>query len=276
MKKILTELMFAGTNALVSPVLTFGLLIFFEKIFKITTDLTLLELSNSDSPLLRDLAQKAAGTYNHSIVLGSLAETTAIAIHANSLLAKVGAYYHDLGKGMSPKAFAENQGETLNIHDEISPEESVRIIREHVTLGMEIARKNHLPQEIIDFIPSHHGTTVINYFYDKAVRMYGESKVNINDYRHLGPKPSTRETAIVMLADTCESAFRSMNNPEPEKVENLVRKLIDARLADGQLDDSPLTYKDLEIIRKTFVSVLISQSYRRIRYPNQDKLERAD
>lgn len=276
MKKIFTELMFAGTNALVSPVLTFGLLIFFERIFRITTDLTLLELSNSDSPLLRDLAQKAPGTFNHSLALGSLVETTAIAIKANPLLAKVGAYYHDIGKTMSPKAFVENQAESLNIHDEITPEESVRIIREHVEMGVEIARKNNIPQEIIDFIPSHHGTTIINFFYNKAIRMYGESKVSVADFRYAGPKPRTKETAIVMLADTCESAFRSMDAPEPEKVENLVRKLIESRIADGQLDEAPITYKDLDIIRKTFISVLISQSYRRIKYPNQDKLERAD
>ncbi|MCE1188625.1 MAG: HDIG domain-containing protein, partial [Ignavibacteria bacterium] len=217
-QKMIVQLSFAATNALVSPVLTYGFLIFFERLFKITTDLALLELSNSNNPLLRELAKKAPGTFNHSMVIGTLAENAALAIGANALLARVGAYYHDIGKTLMPRAFVENQGEHGNIHDELTPEESIRALKEHVILGQELARKNNIPEEIIQFIPQHHGTTVMFFFYEKAKKMYGESKVLIADYRYPGPKPGTKEAAIVMLADTCESAVRSMDDPEPEKV----------------------------------------------------------
>ncbi len=270
------ELGVAATNAVISPVLTYGLLIFFERIFKITTDLTLLELSNFDRPLLRELAKKAPGTFNHSISMGNLAENAALAINANSLLARVGSYYHDIGKLFSPKYFVENQVDAANIHDELGPLESAKAIREHVQRGIDFARQGKLPQEIIDFIPMHHGKTVMTFFYEKAKKMYGEEKVNIADYRYPGPKPNTKETAIVMLADTCESAVKSIKDPEPEKVGNMISNLIDKRIDDGQLDESPLTFGDIMKIKTAFMEALIGQHHHRIQYPKQEAMERKD
>jgi len=275
-QKIIIEFSFAGTNALISPILTYGLLIFFERIFKITTDLTLLELSNFDRPLLKDLARKAPGSFNHSLTMGTLAEAAAEIVGANPLLARVGAYYHDIGKTISPNYFVENQLTTTNIHEEISPEESAKIISDHVLQGIEIAKEGQLPKEIIDFIPQHHGTTTIKYFYDKAIKLYGEEKVDAAKYRYPGPKPQTKETAIVMLADSCESAVRSIPEPDIEKVENLISNLINDRINDKQLDESPLTLGDIRKIKKVFGSILLGQHHRRIRYPKQEEMEKSE
>jgi len=275
-QKILLELSFAGTNALISPILTYGLLIFFERIFKITTDLTLLELSNFDKPLLKDLARKAPGSFNHSLTMGTLAEAAAEIVGANPLLARVGAYYHDIGKMISPNYFVENQITTDNIHEDISPEESAKIISNHVLQGIEIAKEDMLPQEIIDFIPQHHGTTVMKFFYDKAIKTYGADKVDVAKYRYPGPKPQSKETAIVMLADTCESAVRSIPEPDIEKVENLISNLINDRINDKQLDESPLTYGDVRKIKEVFGSILLGQHHRRIRYPKQEEMENSE
>ena len=272
-ENIFIETAFAGTNALISPVLTYGLLIFFERIFKITTDLTLLELSNFDRPLLKELARRAPGTFNHSMTMGTLAEAAAERINANPLLARVGAYYHDIGKTITPHNFVENQLNNQNVHENLTPEESVSLIIKHVNEGLALAEENHLPQEITVFIPMHHGTTTISYFYDKAKKLYGEEKVDINDYKYPGPKPNTKETAIIMLADGCESAVRSISEPDPVKVENLIDKIIQARVEDGQLDDSPITFSDLNKIKEAFIGILVGQHHRRIRYPKQDEME---
>lgn len=275
-QKIFIELSFAGTNALISPIFTYGLLIFFERIFNITTDLTLLELSNFDRPLLKDLARKAPGSFNHSLTMGTLAEAAAEIVGANPLLARVGAYYHDIGKTISPNYFVENQLTTSNIHEEISPEESAKIIQEHVTQGIQIAKDDKLPQEIIDFIPQHHGTTLIKYFYDKATKLHGDEKIDQAKFRYPGPKPQTKETAIVMLADTCESAVRSIPDPDIEKVENLISNLINDRISDKQLDESPLTFGDIRKIKEVFGSILLGQHHRRIRYPKQEEMEKSE
>ena len=273
-ESISIEMAFAGTNALISPVLTYGLLIFFERIFKITTDLTLLELSNFDRPLLKELARRAPGTFNHSMTMGTLAEAAAERIGANPLMARVGAYYHDIGKTITPHNFVENQLNNQNVHENLTPEESVSLIIKHVREGVVLGQENNLPQEIMDFIPMHHGTTTISYFYDKAKKLYGEEKVNINDYKYPGPKPNTKETAIIMLADGCESAVRSIDEPDPVKVENLIEKIVQSRVADGQLDDSPITFSDLNKIKEAFLGILIGQHHRRIRYPKQDEMEK--
>lgn len=273
-EKILIELSFAGTNALISPILTYGLLIFFEHIFKITTDLSLLELSNFERPLLRELAKKAPGSFNHSLVMGTMAESAAEAIGANALLSRVGAYYHDIGKIITPNFFVENQLDNNNIHENLKPEESVKVILEHVSKGIELAKENKLPQEIIDFIPMHHGTLVLTFFYEKAKKLYGEDKVNIDDYRYPGPKPQTKETAIVMLADCCESAVRSVENPDSAKVENLINNLINSRVEDGQLDEAPITFKDITQIKSVFVNILLGHHHKRIRYPKQEEMEK--
>ena len=273
---LFVESAFAGTNALISPVLTYGLLIFFERFFNITTDLTLLELSNFDRPLLKELASKTPGTFSHSMTIGTLVETASEKIGANPLLARVGAYYHDIGKTISPQTFVENQINDDNIHESISPEESVALILKHVDEGVNLAKEDGLPQEIIDFIPMHHGTMVLSFFYEKAKKLYGEEKVNVNNYRYKGPKPNTKETAILMLADGCESAVRSMKDFEKGKVENLIDSIIEARINDDQLNESPLTFSDIALIKESFKNVLIGQHHRRIRYPKQDQMENGE
>ncbi|HSD62181.1 MAG TPA: HDIG domain-containing protein [Ignavibacteriaceae bacterium] len=270
------EMAFASTNALISPVLTYGLLIFFERFFRITTDLTLLELSNFDRPLLKELARKAPGTFNHSMTMGTLAETAAEKIRANPLLARVGAYYHDVGKIITPQNFVENQLNNQNVHENLTPEESIELISRHVKEGIELAREYNIPQEIIDFIPMHHGTMVMSFFYEKAKKLYGEEKVNIDEYRYPGPKPNSKETAIIMLADGCESAVRSIENPEPVKVENVIDKIIRNRIDDGQLDNSPITFSDIDRIKEAFISILLGQHHRRIRYPKQEEMEQGE
>jgi putative nucleotidyltransferase with HDIG domain len=273
-ESMILEFTFAFSNALISPVLTYGLLIFFERIFNITTDLTLLELSNFDRPLLRELARKAPGSFNHSMTMGTIAEAAAEGIGANALLTRVGAYYHDIGKIISPQVFVENQLNNQNIHENLPPEESVQIIIRHVKEGIDLAKQNKLPQELIDFIPMHHGTATITYFYDKAKKLYGEDKVNINDYKYPGPKPDSKETAIVMLADGCESAVRSISEPDPQKVENMINNIFNSRLKEGQLDDAPITFKDITKMKESFLSILISQHHKRVKYPKQDEAEK--
>ncbi len=275
-ESLMIETAFASTNALISPVLTYGLLIFFEKFFRITTDLTLLELSNFDRPLLKELARKAPGTFNHSMTMGTLAETAAEKIGANPLLARVGAYYHDVGKIITPQNFVENQLNNQNVHENLTPEESVELISRHVKEGIELAREYTVPQEVVDFIPMHHGTMVISFFFEKAKKLYGEEKVNIDDYRYPGPKPNTKETAIIMLADGSESAVRSIEDPDPTKVENVIDKIIKGRIDDGQLNNSPITFSDINKIKEAFISILLGQHHRRIRYPKQEEMEKGE
>jgi putative nucleotidyltransferase with HDIG domain len=271
---MLVESAFAASNALVSPALTYGLLIFFERLFKITTDLTLLELSNFDRPLLKELARKARGTFNHSMTMGTIAEAAAEKIGANPLLARVGAYYHDVGKTITPQNFVENQLNNQNVHENLTPEESVSLIVRHVNEGIVLAKDHDLPQEIIDFIPMHHGNMIMTYFYERAKKIYGEEKVKADDYRYPGPKPNTKETAIVMLADGCESAVRSIDNPDPSKVENIIKNIFKGRISDGQLDDAPITFEDISKMREEFLNILLGQHHKRIKYPKQDETEK--
>ena len=271
---LLLEFAFAGSNALISPVLTYGLLIFFERIFNITTDLTLLELSNFDSPLLKELARKAPGSFNHSMTMGTLAETAAEQIGANPLLARVGAYYHDIGKIITPQNFVENQLNNKNLHENLTPEESANLIKRHVNEGIELAREHKIPDEIINFIPMHHGTTVISFFFDKAKKTYGLDNVNLQDYSYLGPKPNSKETAIVMLADSCESAVRSIDDPNAENMENVIDNIIKDRIETGQLNESPVTFSDISKIKEVFISILIGQHHKRIKYPKQEEMEK--
>ncbi|MCF8240414.1 MAG: HDIG domain-containing protein [Melioribacteraceae bacterium] len=264
---------FAASNALISPVLTYGMIIFFEKIFGITTDLTLLELTDFNTPVLKELARNAPGTFTHSMTIGSMVESAAETIGANSILARVGAYYHDIGKLNEPETFVENQLNNDNLHERITPDKSAKLIIDHVNRGIEIAKENNLPQEIIDFIPMHHGTMVVSYFYEKAKEQLGKDNVSIEDYKYPGPKPNSKETALVMLADACESTVRSMTNPEPQKVENVISNLFKQRIDDGQLDDSPVTMSNLRHIKDAFQKILIGQHHKRIRYPKQEQME---
>lgn len=270
---IATELGIATLNAILSPILTNGLLIFIERIFKITTDLTLWELTDYEKPLLKQLATKTPGTFNHTLIVSYISEAAAEKIQCNSLLSKVGALYHDIGKTINPEAYIENQHKDINIHNSLAPEKSVKLLINHIDKGIELAKDYNLPQEVIDFIPMHHGTTVISYFFEKAKKIYGKDEVNIDEYRYKGPKPNSKETAVVMLADSCESAVRSISEPNEEKIKNVINNIINYKLADNQLDESPLTLSDIKQIKETFFNILLKQNYKRIKYPKQDELE---
>ncbi len=252
-EEILIQCGFAASNALFSPVLTYGLIIFFEKIFRLTTDITLLELSDYNTPLLKELAKHAQGTFNHSLTMGNMVESAAAEIDANPLLVRVGALYHDIGKSQNPNAFVENQLDNYNIHDQLTPEESATTIIEHVPVGIKLAENENIPMEIIEFIATHHGTLTVSYFYDKSVAKLGKENVDIEKYRYPGPKPTTKETALLMMADACESAVRAMTEPTPEKIENVVNNIVSSRLKDGQLEEAPLTFADLTKIKRSFL-----------------------
>ncbi|MCX8011290.1 MAG: HDIG domain-containing protein [Ignavibacteria bacterium] len=261
-----SELLFALINSTISPVLTYGLLLFFERLFKITTDLTLLELINTKHPLMRELQLKAPGTYHHSVVMSSLAESAADAINANPILAKVGAMYHDIGKLVNSEYFVENQTESISSHTGLDPNDSAEIILKHVEDGIEIAKKYKLPKEVIDFIPMHHGTTTAQYFLTMAKKK--KKDVNENLFKYPGPKPQTKETGIVMLADAIESTTRSLNEPDREELEKAIDKVIKSRFDEGQLDESDLTIKDINRIKESFLNILVGIYHQRIVYPS--------
>jgi putative nucleotidyltransferase with HDIG domain len=271
-QRIWIKLMFGGVNAIMSPLIAYGLLIFYEKVFKITTDLTLLELSDFNHPLLKELSSKAPGTFHHSIIMGNLSEAAAESIGANQILARVGCYYHDIGKITKPQFFIENQLDQNNRHNDLNPSVSTKIIIAHVKDGIEMAKKYKLPDKIIEFIPMHHGTTLVSYFYDKAKNI---SKEEIFDYsyRYPGPKPQTKETGIVMLADAIEASTRTIEEPSPQKLENKIKEVIRSRFMEGELDECDLTLKDLTKIKESFLKVLVGIHHHRIKYPDKNQLE---
>nr|MBO2472081.1 metal-dependent phosphohydrolase [Bacillota bacterium] len=255
-------------NGVVSAVGTIGLLPYLETLFRITSSLRLLELSNPNHPLLRKLLMEAPGSYHHSILVGNLAEAAAEAIGADPLLVRVGAQYHDIGKTKRPYFFVENQFGGENPHDKISPTLSTLIIISHVKDGVELAKEYQLPPVIIDFIREHHGTDLVKYFYQKALENAQGEPVDERDFRYPGPKPQSKETALVMLADAVEAAVRSLARPTPGRIEGLVRRLIRERLESGQLDESDLTLRDLDKIADAFVRVLTGIFHQRIEYPD--------
>jgi len=267
------NIIFAFTNSLLSPILTYGLTIFFERIFNITTDLTYLELSDFTNPGLREIQTDAPGTFMHSLVLSSMVELAAEKINANPLLAKVGALYHDIGKTFIPQYFIENQTSTDNIHDNLDPYESAKILRAHVEQGIKKAETLNLPQSIIDFIPMHHGTMIMKFFYEKAKQLYPDKVINEEDFRYNGPKPNTKETAILMLADACESTTRSLKEKNEEIIRNVVENIFKLRIDDGQLDESPLTFSEIKIVKEVFISCLVGQNHKRIEYPHQKEIQ---
>jgi putative nucleotidyltransferase with HDIG domain len=237
-------------------------------LFNITTNLQLTELSRPTHPLLRQLLLKAPGTYHHSIIVSNLAERAAAAIGANAFLARVGAYYHDIGKTVRPYFFTENIADNSSPHDKLDALTSAQIIVSHVNDGVDLAQKYHLPLRLQDFIREHHGKTLIQYFYVQAQReANGEGTVNDADFRYTGPRPRSKETAILLLADTCEAAVRALKPATREDLEKLVRKLIDERIAEGELDESNLTFRDLQTIRDVFLQVLQGVHHPRIAYP---------
>lgn len=269
--EILKESPWGIVSGILSSILTIGTLPFLENAFSITSAIKLLELSNPNQPLLRRLMLDAPGTYHHSIIVGNLAEAGAEAVGADSLLSRVGANYHDIGKLKRPYFFIENQLTSDNPHDKLSPTLSALIITSHVKDGLEIAREYRLPACITNFIAQHHGTTLLSFFYNKALESADEKKTDEASYRYEGPKPQTREVAIVMLADCAEAAVRSMHKPTHGKIEGLIRQIIKDKLSDGQLDECDLTLKDLDKIASAFAKILTGIFHTRIEYP--DKLK---
>ncbi|MGB9696421.1 MAG: HD family phosphohydrolase [Ignavibacteria bacterium] len=269
-QKFLISLSYGAINSIMSPVIAYGLLIFYERVFRITTDLTLLELADFNQPLLKELSSKAPGTFHHSIMMGTLAEEAAAAIGANRILARVGCYYHDIGKIAKPDYFVENQVERINKHENLNPAMSAKVIISHVKDGIEIAKQYKLPQEIIDFIPMHHGTTLVSYFYSKARNVIDEDKEDLSEYlyRYPGPKPQTKETGIAMLADSVEASTKSIEDPTPKKLEDKIDEIIKKRFMEGELDECELTLKDLTKIKKSFLKILIGIYHQRIKYPS--------
>jgi len=254
-------------NGVLVAVLTIGSLPFFESFFGIVTSVRLLELSNPSHPLLRRLLVEAPGTYHHSIMIANLAEAGTEAVNGNALLARVGAFYHDVGKIKRPYFFVENQFGADNPHDKIGPNLSSLIITSHVKDGVELAREYGLPPEIIQFIREHHGNTLVSYFYELAKEE--DEDVPKEAFRYDGPIPQSKETAIVMLADYVEAATRSLSRPTPGRIEGLVRKIIKERLEQGQLDQSDLTLQDLDTVAEAFVTVLAGIFHSRIEYPEK-------
>lgn len=252
-------------NGIFSTVLTIGLLPFLENTFAVTTPIRLLELANPNHPLMRKFLMEAPGTYHHSIIVANLAEAAAEKVKGQTLLVRVGAYYHDIGKLTRPFFFIENQLANNNPHDKISPTLSTLIITSHVKDGLELAREYKLPEDIQDIIRQHHGTSLITYFYHRASEK--EESLVERDFRYPGPNPQTKEAAIVMLADSVEAAVRSLSKPTPARIEVMVKKLIKDKLNDGQLDECDLTLRDLDIIANAFVHVLGGIYHSRIEYP---------
>lgn len=263
--------LFGLINGVLSPLLTYGVMIIFEYVFNVTTYSTLLELSDLNKPLLRQLAIRAPGTYHHSIMVGNLSEAACEAIGANALLARVAAYYHDIGKMEKPDYFVENQKGGKNPHESLSPNMSCLILISHVKKGLEIAEQYNLPQEICDFIPQHHGTNLIQYFYQKALESKPDNQINEADYRYHGPKPQTKEAGVVMLSDAIEAGSRSLKDPSVSRIRNMVDSFVHERLVDSELDECPLTLRDLNLIKDSFVNNLIGMFHGRIEYPKKEK-----
>ncbi|MET0752285.1 MAG: HDIG domain-containing metalloprotein [Pyrinomonadaceae bacterium] len=254
-------------SGLVTSAVTAVFLPMCENLFGILTDVKLLELSNADLPVLGQLALRAPGTNQHSHAVGQLAEEACRAVGANGLLARIGALYHDIGKSAAPEHFVENQL-GRNPHDKLKPSQSAKIIISHVTYGIKLARDMRLPQRIIDFIPQHHGTRTLHFFLRKAqAEARDESEISENDFRYPGPKPQFKEAAIMMIADSCEAAARSLSEPTPENIRFIVTKIIDAILQDDQLDECDLTLRELTLIREAMIKSLVAIYHSRVDYP---------
>jgi hypothetical protein len=269
------EAVFGLLGGLLAAVVVSAGLPLLESLFKLSTDIKLLELASLNHPLMRQLVVHAPGTYQHSMLVGTLAEAAAEAIGANALLARVGSYYHDIGKMLTPEYFVENQLGRGNKHDRLSPSMSALIIMAHVKDGIKLAKEYKLPQRIIDIIPQHHGTNLITYFYNKAKELEGPhvQQVQEGDYRYPGPKPQTREAAIVMLADKVEAASRVLAEPTPQRIKGLVQRIVNNIFMDGQLDECDLTLRDLQKISDAFMRTLIAIYHHRIEYPTVESDE---
>jgi len=266
LNEYLALLFWAALNGIVCGMLCIGCLPPLEHALNAVTPYRLMELSDLNAPILRKLFTTAPGTYNHSLMVANLAEQACQDIGADPLLARVGAYYHDIGKMDNPDYFVENQTDH-NRHDEIAPRLSATIIRSHVKLGVEKAQNLGLPNDVIAIIAEHHGNSIISWFYNKATEQ--EAAVNSEDFSYPGSPPKSKESAIVMLADITEAAVRTLNKPTANKIDKFIQQLFEAKVEHGQLSESELSFRDLEIIKKTFVRVLAGYYHARIEYPKQ-------
>jgi putative nucleotidyltransferase with HDIG domain len=270
---LLTLIAAAVLNGGLSASLTLIGLFIIGNLFDVTTTVQLLELARPTHPLLNELLHKSPGTYHHTLMVANLAEQAAERIGANSLLTRVGAYYHDIGKMVRPYMFVENQVEGANVHDQFNPRTSAEIITSHVNEGIELAKKYRLPSRVRAFIPEHHGTMRVSFLYQKAVDLSptGAAGIDESAFRYPGPKPQSKETALLMLADGCEAAVRANRPAAPDQLNELVRKVIYDRSVWGQLDECPLTIADLDKVRESFVTALQGMYHPRLRYPDQEQ-----
>jgi len=268
---LLSDMSFLLINA-IFILFTYPLILLFEKVFNVTTDFTLIELSDTNLPLLKNLMTRAPGTFHHSLQVANLAEAAASSIGANGLLCRVGALYHDIGKMENPAYFTENQTST-NEHDKLKPRMSALVIKAHVSNGVKKAREQNLPEILIDFIKTHHGTSTIKFFYEKAKENADSDKDEIReeDFKYDGPLPQTKETGILLLADGVEAASRAMKDPNYQKLETLISKMVDDRVYDGQLSKTPLTFQDLRAIKESFLNILVGIYHSRVEYPEDTK-----
>jgi len=246
---------------------TYPLVYVYEKLFSLVSDISLLELSDTNHPLLKEMSEKAPGTFHHSLQVCNLAEHAAMEIDGNVLLIRVGALYHDIGKMENPLFFIENQLAGVNPHDELSSDESAKMIISHVIRGIEKAKKHNLPEQVIDFIRTHHGESVVHYFYRQYVKKFPELMNDTDKFRYPGPKPFSKETAILMMADSVEAATRSLPEKNAENISVLVNKIIQDQMTNGQFDEADITIKDINRIKKSFIKKLISMHHLRIEYP---------
>lgn len=243
------------------------LIYIYEKVFGLVSDVTLLELSNTNTKLLRELNEKAPGTFQHSMQVANLAEAAANEIGANSMLVRTGALYHDIGKMLNPMYFIENQATGVNPHNDLSPRDSSKIIIDHVIKGVELAKKNNLPDRIIDFIRTHHGTSSTYYFYKKEQELNPDDQIDINKFKYKGPIPFSRETAILMMCDAAEAASKSIKNPTAQSINNLIDKIIDKQMSDNQFLNSDITFREIQIIKKVIKKKLMNIYHLRVEYP---------
>ena len=243
----------------------FPLIYAYEKLFGLVSEVSLLELSNTNTQLLKELSNKAPGTFHHSLNVANLGEAAANEIGANSMLVRVGALYHDIGKMANPTHFTENQNNLMNPLDELAPKEAAKIIIGHVIKGIELARKNKLPDRIIDFIRTHHGTNLVYYFYRKEIELNNDA--NPEDFRYPGPKPFSRETAILMMADSVEAASKSLKEPTAAKLDSFVENIVSSQMESGQFINANITFKEIETIKKVLKKKLINIYHLRVEYP---------
>ncbi len=271
----LVAMAWAAGNATVSGILAMGFTPVFEWFTGITTDQTLLEWADPNRPLLKRLSLEAPGTYAHTINVANLAEAAATAIGANGLLCRVGVYYHDVGKVLKPQYFIENLPSGRNPHDKLKPDTSAAIVKEHVIEGLRLAEEENVPSVIRDFIPEHHGTQKIGFFYEKAKEEAEGEELKLEDFSYPGPKPASRETAIALLSDSVESATRALQDPTQDRIRELINGIVDGKINDHQLDEAPLTLSEIAQIREQFLKVLCGMHHQRIDYPATKHLTEA-